>query len=459
MAIHKYAYGAPSLGFYRIEGKDHKLGKNLQTLAGYRQYRSIGFDTLSIDDSPWEAYRGEPFATSHLKHEMDLAKAVGLSRVIVYDARIYELSFATTGLVGAGKKFSSEQALEDYLRDCIKDYSRHPLFAGVKVRDEPSEAYFLPISEIVKAFQRIDPHLYVHCNLLPLMGGLSSLYDRRADSDSNEDLEIHYRHYLEMFCQMVPLMNLSVDDYPFRATPEEGKSILFRYFTCLEIFAEVAKKYGRETTFVIQTSSMFYHDFLAITQVGEKEIRYQYNCCLAFGIHSIVAWTYSRYFFNSHEGEYYPDDSAMIFTDGEKTERYDALKRVIEENAPFESIYSPFQYDDSYILGERTFLQNVKRTPFPEMKVLSSTPLLVSRLLDSSNGRALYALVSLEDPSKETDDGMISVSFPNDANVDCYYKGKKNNQFFTARQGKCVLLPGEAVFLLMDASKREKENV
>ncbi len=91
--------------------------------------------------------------------------------------------------------------------------------------------------------------------------------------------------------------------------------------------------------------------------------------------------------------------------------------------------------------------------------MLSSTPLLVSRLLDSSNGRALYALVSLEDPSKETDDGMISVSFPNDANVDCYYKGKKNNQFFTARQGKCVLLPGEAVFLLMDASKREKENV
>ena len=439
--IHKYGYSSPTDGTYEIDGKTFSVEQDFRTKEKYREYKEVGFDTLLLQGN--DPYLGEPFETSQTKKNMDMAWNVGIERVIIFDKRINDLSHTEGGLVGKGKLFATNEELQNILQEYIKDYSKHPAFLGVMLIDEPSYKCFKAIGQIESAIQAIDNKIFCQCNLLPLARGTERSFCEDWKDISFPDA---YKKYLDDFCKTVPQGNLIMDTYPIREENEAGKFIVPFHFSCLQIFHDTAKRHGWRTTRVLQSTAMYNDKTWKFRMLNEKTLAYQYHTALAFGASEISYFTYWRKQCNKTDFEFYPDKTAFISQNGEKTLVYYAVQALHRRYADFEEILCRYKYENSTFFGSDECLWYTEQRPIDGLKAFAQTPYLVTHLKGVTDNSNMYAAQNLLDPDVYEGYREIALDFGEAEHLIVYKNGGERKVLL--KNGKYIakLEAGEVEF-------------
>lgn len=189
----------------------------------------------------------------------------------------------------------------------IKPYAEHPAFAGELLMDEPGKPLFGAVSAFTKAFEEAYPDKMWHVNLFPsyATGGIQAP---------------NYNDYISNWLLTVPSKHISYDSYPLLATG----GITNDYFYNLDIIR--AKSRFRKIPFwtFIQTLSIAGTPGVPDKrEPSETDIRWQVWTNLTFGAKGIQ---YFCYWSPGNGSEQFGE--ALIGLNGEKTVRYDYVKKI-----------------------------------------------------------------------------------------------------------------------------------
>ena len=477
-----YAYAPPGNGVYTIDGKSYQATDEngnpvtFQTVEKYREYKDCGFDTIMFQaDDP---YRGEAFETSHIKDLLDMAQEVGL-RAIMFDTRLHNLSASEKPIVGKGctitdadyiayvksegidVKYSGSNAqmetqedLNEYVRYCMKDYSEHPAFYGLLLRDEPTYKMLPALGAVIKGIKSIKPDCLAQCNLFPLHDGKTYQYYKE---DATEDTILSsYKWYIEEFLNQSGSDYVMMDSYPM--TVESGNSIIKgQHIKGMQIIADVCKEKGVDFYMVIQSSSWSNNGVRKTRAVLEEDLYWQWYTCLGMGVKQISYFTYQRKRTNVTTGEYFDDGTSFITSNGEKTPLYTWAENVHSEMQNLVKVVFNFDYVGlrSYVgipspcnIG---FLQGLNETEFKKIskvKTSEGSVLLVTEMYDKTKNRYGYMIINAADPQAEA--SLIAEVAFTDAKAVSVYSDGKNEQKMLNDDGsiKFMLTPGRAVFVL-----------
>ena len=163
--------GYTALGSYgeyngeQVEGKE-----DYRNVYRIEEYKDAGMTILYLQSAaciPEGTGNTFDFATSKMKQVMDMALEAEMTKVVACDYRIVGLSNDEESLIGEGKKFATQAALDAQIKKWMDPYASHGAFYGVQLVDEPSYTQFTALGQIYRSIKRLYPDAYVHCNLLP----------------------------------------------------------------------------------------------------------------------------------------------------------------------------------------------------------------------------------------------------------------------------------------------------
>jgi len=346
-----YAYGPPyNTGWYKIDGKDIMVGEDMRTPERYLEYKETGFNILHAQDSG--CYNGEEWEGSRAQIVLDAAQKAGLDRVIIVDERIRLLSCEKDGLVGEGKKFNTQEELDEYIAFCMKPYKDHPCFYAVQFLDEPIHRCFKAMGELVKAIRKTAPKTFIKCNLFPIV--VLSATD--AFYPEGGDMYDRYERYFNAFIDQTGLDYIMYDNYPiYNGELGQGQCFYRFYFRALQIAAKVCKERNVKFYFVAQSCGFFQNRsttktpirYLTVKTPNQDEMFYQINAILGFGVKRIAYYTYMT----GRSVATIEHNSAMLTRSGEKTPLYGYVQNVNKMIQKLAPVILNFDYvADRYII-------------------------------------------------------------------------------------------------------------
>jgi len=207
------------------------------------------------------------------------------------------------------KKYAQnpDPALLKKFTDGIKPYANHPAYAGELLMDEPGKPLFGALKAFVSAFKDAYPNKLWHINLFPsyATGGI------QASS---------YADYINSWMQTMTPHYLSYDSYPLLTDGGITKD----YYSNLDFIR--AKSRFQQIPFwtFIQTLSIAGTPGVPDKrEPSEADIRWQVWSNLAFGAKGIQ---YFCYWSPGSGSETFGE--ALIGLDGQKTVRYDYVKKL-----------------------------------------------------------------------------------------------------------------------------------
>lgn len=408
-----YGYSSPTDGTWSLDGTIIDEGEDFRTKVRYEEYKNCGFNTLLLQGN--DPYDGEDFETSQLKKNMDNAYDAGLHDIIVYDRRLYVCSQVVGGLIGEDKMFPTEQDLENFIRDCIKDYKKHPGFGGFMLVDEPRYDQFRSIGQIMRATRKIDENIFVQCNLLPYAHGSGNAY---TVNGAEKNVEDSYKEYLMQFLDETQAEYLMFDSYPMRKEDELGYLLLHSHIKAVEIVADFAKEHKKEFYFVCQTTAMWLGEKQKFRICDEADMRWQINCALMFGVHSLACFTYWNKQVNRTDGEMFLDGSAMISRNGERNPLYYHVQKIQKRMQPLLPFFENLQYENSTYYCTLSNLPKVlqevqqrKLRALKDVQIEGKGSLLVTELKNLATGDEVLAFMNANDPKGEWGDLTITATY------------------------------------------------
>jgi hypothetical protein len=161
-----------------------------------------------------------------------------------------------------------------------------------------------------------------------------------------------YEKYLNTFLDESGMDSVMYDDYPFRRDYIICGNSVRNY----QIAAKVAKQ--RKVAFhtVLQTFSWVNNGKLIMRRVTERDLRWQANMCMGFGVKEYAFFTY---FTKPHmkikdgvSGDGI-DGCAMINRDGSKTKLYYGAKKLMAEMQEFAPVILKYNYESDWIICEK----------------------------------------------------------------------------------------------------------
>ena len=441
-----YGYNTPTSGKYYIDGNEYNVGEDFRTVKRFKEYKNTGFTILLLQHE--NSYSGEEFKGSACETCMINAFKAGIDKIIVSDTRIKALC-VEENLLGSECKFKDEESLIEYLNFCTKPYREMPGFYGLQLYDEPEFKYLKSYSIVVRALKKILPTAFLQCNLL-------NIVEKERLTNGNEPIFDAYKKYLETFLNESGQKVLMYDDYPFRRD----------YIICgysirnYQIAAQVCKEKGAEFHTVLQTFSWVTNGRLVMRRVTEKDVRWQANMCLGFGVREFSFFTYfTKQSVKLKDGFSTDgiDGAAMINRDGTRTKLYYAVKKIIAEMKSFERIALNYNYKNNYLIFERgKNFKDFEQTEYavvngncPISVEVSSGVALVTESKSDLNA-ALYMIENIGNVKDELNGALkqtVKVTLPAGAKSNWYHRGVKfipkntNNEFFVS------LGVGDAVFI------------
>ena len=442
-----YAYSIPGCetGDY-VVGQD--VGNSFRTVERFKEYKDVGFNMVM--SGCVGTYYGEEWQTSMCKKVMDIAYEAGLEKYIVGDQAFYELSCEKDGIIGEGKKFASEKELDEFVANRIKDYSKHPIFYGIYLKDEPHYYLFKSFGQICRSIKRVRPETFVYCNLLPMdtLRWMDERYPKGGDL-----FERHIK-YLEMYLDETELGYIKYDDYPFCY----NKDNKVYYIRCLQDAAQICRERGVDFQFVAQSFSMKIgkHDYYWTP--NEQEMRYQLNLLLGFGVKELSFFTYMPHGANSVE--WFHDDGAMITRAGDKTPLYFITQKVIKEIKEIMPLVTSFEYYHS-AYAVKTFNSFLKQLDFAKNEKLINVEefdtdregVLINELYDKKNDQYLYCVTNMTEIRCEKEQGAIqstTIQFDKKfAHADVYINGKWSKLDLNNGELAVRLAVGETAYVLI----------
>ncbi len=411
-----YAYSGPSDGKYRIDGEVFDLGQDFRTKERLQEYKDAGFSiwmpqtTISIQDAfDKEAWENE-------KKYLDIAHEVGL-KVILCDRRLQELSTQEGGLIyGKSNKegrFSTQEELDAYVKQCIALYKDHPAFYGLMLGDEPRIFHVTAYGETYGALKRVLPNKFIQYNLLPLRTDYRDIGSDRFPVIDEKELRVdtpklaiafaRYEKYLNAYADAMPSVEyLQFDDYPIHP-----KFTSADYIPGLQIAAKVCAERNIQLHVVSQTFAMHgkgQDSELWWSTPNEKELYWMNNILLGFGVKQIHYFTYWTKADNSTTGEFFVDGGSFVSRTGEKTLLYDNVQKMMAENQAFAPVIKQFEYQ-----GARAYLPAVDGVDASKISRVINMPSfaklanvhfekeagLVTQLYDSENDRYMYMVMDI----------------------------------------------------------------
>ncbi len=420
---------------------EEKFLGDFRTMERYKEYKECGFTEIMFAGET--KYMGEPFETSDLKKMLDLAEANDLYAT-VFDGRILGLTVRAQKSI-IGEIFDTEDELDEFLRNCLKDYNHHPAFNGVAIVDEPFIERVEVIHQIAKAMKRVSPTTFVHTCFNPLScveGGPMQEVVLGKDGDGYEA----YGYYIDKMT--VPELGyFGYDDYPFKWW--EGMPMVPKYITTQQFVAKRCRKNNIPFHMTIQSYANDTIDRKGKPRtLEEAHFNWLANIALGFGAKKIYYYTYWRF---TTRGALEQKDVAIMDDDGSKI-FYDEVKN---NNAliarTFENI-AEYEYQASQLFDAPNGNPALEGFVSEELGVFakcsSDAPLLLNKLV-RADGHAIYMLLNARDPSdKELNCVHLSVKNPR-KEFEALVGGRRLKVHSDeADRLLFALAPGEAVWFL-----------
>lgn len=392
-----YGYSPPPQGEWWIDDKTFYT-EDFRTVEKYREYKDCGFNVLFLQGTA--TYEGEGWENSQAKLFVERALEAGLEKFILVDKRIFDLSLIEGGIVGEGKQFASEAELDDFIRNCIRDYRHQKGFYGIQLRDEPFHPYLKTVGQLFRSIRRVDKSIFVHCNLNPLHG--PSLTYRICVPKNN--LIDTYEGYLSQFLEETGTDHLMMDTYPFYRSPDKAHIGRY-YFAGLECVARVCKKYGVEMHIVMQSFAMDVRTRHYHWLPNEREMQYQKNVLLSFGVKQYSYFTYWTKQMNRTDGEMFLDGKALMTRSGEKTKTWYHVQKINRELTKLAPLMFNFSYCANAFFVKTpfcttpTYLEVVRGGELSQVTKVETDRevVLVTELYDKKKKQYMYCAVNTTD--------------------------------------------------------------
>ena len=324
-----YAYQSP--GYNDSQEGVFKTGNEKY----WKLYRDMGLNMMFLSGD--NSYDGEEWETSNTKKCFDIAKKLGIKKVLLRDFRIYErilggkdVDKAVKGLVGENYQFKTEKELDEYVKNCLKDYIYEEEFTGVSLIDEPTAFNVTAYAELYNSIKRAATELGKPDILIQTM--IERLYFS------------HYRNAIGK------IDYFGIDLYPFKYAMG-GESFVFQgdYFHSLKVYADYAKKNNSEFGMVLQSFELigdwYPNSFHRLFSANEMML--QMNAVLGFGCKSIGFYTFLNMTVGraTDPGYYADDNSSPINSQGLKTIFYYWCKNAIDYANQVEEFIEGYKYD------------------------------------------------------------------------------------------------------------------
>lgn len=452
-----YQKGEPNFNIYGYsipgcETGDYVVGQNVEgsmrTVERFQEYKNVGFNMVMSGTTG--TYYGEEWETSMCKHMMDTVYAAGIDKYIVGDQGFYELSKTKDGIIGEGKPFADEAALDAWVANRIKDYSKHPAFYGVYFIDEPHYFYFKSFGQLYKSVKRICPKAVLYCNLLPLdtLRWMDERYPKGGD------LLERRKKYLNMFLDETGADYIKYDDYTF-CHNKENKVMLLR---CMQDTAALCRDRNKKFMFVAQSFNMIIGNHEYYWTPNEQEMRYQLHLLLGFGIKELGFFTYITH--GNCGGENFPEGGAMMTRKGERTPLYDITQKIIKELHEIAPVAARFTYQHS-AYDVATFHSFLKQLDYAVNEELinvqsfktDSEGVLINELYDEEENQYLYRIINMAEVRCEAVAGVVQhtkIRFDKKFKfADVYADGKWVTKTLQDGELEVALLPGDAAYVLI----------
>ncbi|MCL2751272.1 MAG: hypothetical protein FWE62_00770 [Firmicutes bacterium] len=462
-ALNMYAHVVPTDGRYTTLGSGIvKNSGDHRTVARYQEYKDCGFDTLvylamdtfngdygtyygeQLPDDVWPSvfdnrkYLRMDWADCDVHRNMDKAQEVGL-KVIVFDAIIHNMSVVQGGLIGPGKPFADEDALDDFMwNELLKDkYIDHPAFYGITLRDEPFWVHLQSYGEVYKSLKRLIPDIYIPLSILSLVltpSAENAYKELYAGPHRNQFANVReaYEFYVDTFLSFCPDFGLSY--YPSGRNASGGQMFSSYGLSNLQYINKKTAEKGGHFLTIMQT---FATTGLAY-EVNESLVRYNTNSALSFGSKNLVYFTYWMFPFKDVEGF-----TQGIMDDFGNKMLYDEVQRVNSELKKTAKIVLNYEYEKTYTAWLGAF-----------------GPELAGRLEEVDEPDELEDIVDF----KVTNMALINQMYDKEKDIYGYYVvnlsnpyvAKKDNMtitFDTKYKAAMVCNKGEVKYLKLDKSK------
>lgn len=408
-----FAYQSPGNGTLTMDGVTKTVGEDLRTVENYTVYKEAGFTMLM--QGPATKYLGDDWETSECKKAWENALEAGIDKMIVQDNRFESLVSYKDNLIGTGTqyRFTSEDELNEYVKECLSTYKDMEGFYGVKLWDEPDYTYTNAIDKIYKAIKKAGQDLgigdiYIHLNLLPIGNGAL----KYAENPAN--ITEAYTSYVKGYLEATGADRISCDVYLYR-----GSGICSWFYQTAQILRAQCDAYGADLTYCLQSFEMYAGFNTAYRSVGRNEMFGEFYSLAGMGIDDFAYYTY-QVPATQDSAHPYPAESSFITLQGKKTNVYYYGQEVMETAQKMSDIVLNYEYQGGkffIVEGTPNFDVSVYTTSSPDYDLNTSAVydnsytftllkdvafdndvVFATELYDGTNGLYMYMLQNAIDP-------------------------------------------------------------
>ena len=468
-----YAYSAYSDGYYEIDGEKYYIGKNLANLKQYSLYGEAGMtiyfpqNDMLIDGSTESIDKAKKLID-------DLAK-VGIHKTILEDSRILYLSLLQDGLPA---EYDTNEELDAYIYNCVKDYATYPGVYGIQLGDEPRYACLDEYSAVYRSIKRVNEkygfNLFIQYNLNPL-NVTQVVYDEYYPASSGTyewtnyryklglrdrftDSVTRYTQYINDFLTAMNPDSIMYDDYPLMEDKNGKLVISDSYIPCLQIVAKAAADRGIKFYNVTQAYENNADGSLHRREMTEAGAKWLNNILLGFGAKQIAYYTYyTRSESDSTGGESYVDGKSFVDYNGNPTSLYYWMQTIMANNQKFAPTIMQFDYKGSnYYKGSSVSTNKdhvaeitvsdsfAKLSAFAVDKELA----LVTELYDDENNYYMYMAMNISNPDVGLYTQTVTMTFSGYSHVLVYVDGVASTYALNNNVYTTTLNAGEAVYVI-----------
>lgn len=431
-----YGYSALIDG-WNIDGVQYTPKEDYLTVERIKEYKDAGM-TIYFPQSAAAVSESvaKDFENSAAKKALDYSLEAGIDKVILNDYRIQSLTKANFGseaqirgmvadgsiynhenygLIGEGKKFESEEALDEFVEDCLSLYIDHEAFYGIMLGDEPffyhSKSYGEMFRSIKRVSEKLGKDVYIQYNLNPI--GIADGEETRSwrcppleDTEGMSETEkmiAAYDAYLRLFMDETGAEYLQFDHYPLYS----AEKVMEIYLVGLQIAANVAKDYDVDFYFVTQTFNMTDGSTVRRT-LSEADMYWLNNMLLGFGVKQVSYFTYFTKADNNTE--HFKDGQSFLTWEGEKTDIYYWMQKIMAEEQKFAPTILNFDYVTSQVYKSSTTVFNFAHVMYkldtPAFAKVTNVDVnkevaLVTELYDDEKDNYMYMFQNVIDPMKK----------------------------------------------------------
>ncbi len=458
-----YAYRGPTDGKWTENGMQLSAGEDFRTVARYKEYKDAGM-TINFPQSSG-VFAGEDFATSNAKMVMDRGLEAGLEKTILTDSRLVTLSQTEGSLIGEGKRFASQEELDETVRGYMAPYRNHPAFYGVVLADEPHPKHFKAYGETYKSIRRVCPEAFIQCNLLPMIKSTNAAWypelteEEAAGLTTNDEIRVaKYRKYFELFLDETGADYIMYDQYPLNET-----FIYEVYVQGLQTAAQLCKERGIKLYNVTQTMRMVQNkDSANPTKqrfMGANDAYWLNNMLVGFGVKEIAYFTYFTNPANS-QSSWFDDNGSFINHDGKKTALYDIMQKIMKEEQKLAPTILNYEYQTSNfykneincVYSTAHIDQALEGEEFKKVEgvTIDKEIALATELYDENKDLYMYMFQNVVDPLNKRALQEITVDFTDECTHAVLFE-KGNRRVVKLDAGAKLTLthnPGHATYVI-----------